>query len=98
MGEVVPLEVGDDEETLAKNRRVEFNIVKQYESVEDMPSYEPSHPLPWSGEDVPIRVPPRPEPPAEEVEKGPELDEFGLPIGESDDLELDEEESAEGAE
>ena len=54
-----------------------------------------------SGEVIPIRIPAKPEPPPEEVEKGPELDEFGLPTGDSeDDFEMDEaaDTATEGAE
>ncbi len=93
MGEVVPLpgNTGTDEASLQKNRRVEFHIVKQYESVEDMPTYSPSFPLPWSGEIVPIKIPPKPEPEKEkkDEEKEVQVDEFGLPISEGEAIEIE---------
>jgi outer membrane protein OmpA-like peptidoglycan-associated protein len=97
MGEVVPLDgnLGEDEASLQKNRRVEFHIVKQFEAVEDMPDYDASHPLPWSGEMVQIKLPPKPEAEAEE-DKEAEVDEYGLPIddsGDEIDMDSDEEEA-----
>lgn len=88
MGEVVPIVEGEDEASLQANRRVEFNIVKQYETVEDMPDYSATMKLPWNGNDVSIVQPEKPLPPEPE-DTGPELDEFGLPISPGDDFEMD---------
>lgn len=84
------LATGTDEESLQKNRRVEFHIVKQYEAVEDMPSYDPSFPLPWTGEVIQIKIPPKPEVEKEEEEKPKEVevDEFGLPIDTGTQIEI----------
>ena len=85
LGEVKPIEEGEDEEALQKNRRVEFHITRQYESVDQMPDYPDFQTLPWNGTIVKVVQPPKPEPePVEEAPKGPELDEFGLPIDEEE--------------
>ena len=56
MGEVVPVAMGSDEASLEKNRRVEFEIIKQYDPNETRPSrrppvLKPDIRLPWNGED-----------------------------------------------
>lgn len=89
MGEVEPLVEGDDEDSLQKNRRVEFHIVKQFDAVEDMPDYDISQILPWTGEGVTINVPEKPVPVEEETSNEPKLDEFGLPIFDDDDIDID---------
>ena len=88
MGEVVPIVEGEEEDQLQANRRVEFEIVKQYDAVEDMPDYSNTHAMPWNGEIVPIVQPVKPETEAEKAAKEPKLDEFGLPI-DFDDEEID---------
>jgi len=50
MGEVVPIAEGSDEASLEKNRRVEFEIIKQYQPGETAPTYEQAIKWPWSGE------------------------------------------------
>lgn len=87
MGEVVPLEgfEGEEEANLDKNRRVEFHIVHQFDTVEDMPEYPETTLLPWNGNATAITTPPRPEP---EPEPEPEVDEFGLPIGPDDSFDF----------
>ncbi len=59
MGETVPLVEGEDEESLAINRRVEFEIVGQYSefSGKDVPVYAPDRLAPWDGSPVQIKTP-----------------------------------------
>ena len=70
MGEVVPVAMGSDEASLEKNRRVEFEIIKQYDPNETRPSrrppvLKPDIRLPWNGEDKAVDLPPPlPEPKA----------------------------------
>ncbi len=54
-GEVDPTAVGDTEASLARNRRVEFHIVRQLEALEVPPTYSETVRLPWTGEIVPVR-------------------------------------------
>jgi outer membrane protein OmpA-like peptidoglycan-associated protein len=89
MGEVVPIVAGEEEEQLQANRRVEFEIVKQFDAVEDMPDYQTTHPLPWNGELIPIVQPIKPETEEEKAAREPKLDEFGLPIDFDDEEEFD---------
>ena len=89
MGEVVAIVEGEEEEQLQANRRVEFEIVKQFDAVEDMPDYDETHPLPWNGELIPIVQPVKPETEEEKAAKEPKLDEFGLPIDFDDEEEFD---------
>ncbi len=89
MGEVVPIVEGEEEEQLQANRRVEFEIVTQYDAVEDMPDYAVSHALPWNGEVIPIVQPVKPETEEEKAAKEPKLDEFGLPIDFDEEEEFD---------
>ena len=63
MGEVVPIVQGEDEATLATNRRVEFRIVRQYGPNEQPPAYREGVLLPWSGDAATIRNPEPPPPP-----------------------------------
>jgi len=70
MSEVVPKEQGEDEESLATNRRVEFHIIDWIEAGEDYPDFPDSFRLPWNGETVETVHPFRPpEPPAEETQE-----------------------------
>ncbi len=100
-GEVRPItgEVGSDdltEEQLQANRRVEFHISHYFDDPATTPyaKTDPPYPteqyLPWSGVVVPVVMPELPEITAPEDE-GPELDEYGLPIGidDEDDIEFD---------
>jgi len=83
-GEVEPIVMGEDEASLQANRRVEFHIVRQYADPAEMPDYPGSAVLPWNGELIEVISPPKPV--VEEPEdEGPELDEFGLPIGDDDE-------------
>lgn len=49
MGETVPIAVGEDEASLAQNRRVEFDIIKQLGPLDVAPKYPNDILLPWSG-------------------------------------------------
>ena len=69
MGEVVPVAAGDSEEALAKNRRVEFDIVDRVEEGEEYPIYPATYLLPWSGEQIETIQPVIPEPEVEEPEE-----------------------------
>jgi len=57
MGEVAPVEEGDDEETLAKSRRVVFQITKQIDVLEEMPEYALETRIPWTGEPLTLQRP-----------------------------------------
>ncbi len=57
MGEVAPVEEGEDEETLAKNRRVVFYITKQIDVLEEMPEYAAETRVPWTGEPLTLQRP-----------------------------------------
>lgn len=63
MGEVEPKFTGDDEASLAANRRVEFHIVRQLQPDEALPDYESQILLPWSGEPIEIALRERPDQP-----------------------------------
>ncbi|MCB9760921.1 MAG: OmpA family protein [Alphaproteobacteria bacterium] len=69
MGEVVPVKTGEDEASLAANRRVEFHIVERLEADSEYPTYPESTKLPWNGEEVRTVQPKRPEPPKPEEEE-----------------------------
>ncbi|MCB9684354.1 MAG: OmpA family protein [Alphaproteobacteria bacterium] len=85
LGEVKPIQEGEDEEALQKNRRVEFHITRQFDSPDQMPDYPDFQTLPWNGTIVKVVQPEKPEAePVEEPPKGPKLDEFGLPIDEEE--------------
>lgn len=64
MGEVVPVQMGPDEASLAANRRVEFKIVTQLAPGDDFPAYAEQIKLPWSGEAAKMNNPEPPPPPA----------------------------------
>ncbi len=49
MGEVVPIKMGEDEESLSANRRVEFDIIKQLGPLDIVPDYPDEILLPWNG-------------------------------------------------
>lgn len=75
MGEVVPIVTGEDEASLATNRRVEFRIVKQYQPGEQPPAYREGVRFPWNGEAATIRNPEPPPPPEpKKKEKKPKDD------------------------
>lgn len=75
MGEVVPVMEGDSEEALAKNRRVEFDIVDRVEEGEEFPVYPDKYTLPWSGVVIETIQPLRPEPAVDpDAEPEPEMD------------------------
>jgi outer membrane protein OmpA-like peptidoglycan-associated protein len=63
MGEVVPVAEGSDEASLELNRRVEFEIIRQYQPGDETPEYDPDVDLPWNGEDVRLELPPPLPPP-----------------------------------
>ncbi len=54
-GEVDPKDTGETEADLARNRRVEFHIVRQLEALEVPPEYSSTVRLPWTGEVVRVR-------------------------------------------
>ncbi len=54
-GEVDPKAVGEAEASRARNRRVEFHIVRQLEALEVPPEYPDTVRLPWTGEIVQVR-------------------------------------------
>jgi outer membrane protein OmpA-like peptidoglycan-associated protein len=94
MGEVVPVSQGESEEELAKNRRVEFDIVDRVEEGEEYPIYPDSYVLPWSGTEIETIQPIRPEPeateePEEELSLEDQLDQLLDPDAFDED-ELDE--------
>jgi outer membrane protein OmpA-like peptidoglycan-associated protein len=62
MGETVPSIGGGDEASLATNRRVEFDIIKQYEMGDTPPPLRENVRLPWSGDPATIINPPPPPP------------------------------------
>ena len=62
MGETVGKVQGSDEATLAVNRRVEFDIIKQWEMGDKPPPLREGVLLPWSGEAATIILPPPPPP------------------------------------
>jgi outer membrane protein OmpA-like peptidoglycan-associated protein len=74
MGEVEPKNQGEDETSLAENRRVEFHIVKRLAPGEKPPEYKLDIKQPWTGE--PEKLPP---PPAVPPPLGP--DGKPLPVG-----------------
>ncbi len=57
MGEVIPVRAGEDEESLAANRRVEFHIVQQLSESDPPPEYRPVEQTPWDGAPVDLTVP-----------------------------------------
>lgn len=77
MGKVMPLTQGEDEASLAENRRVEFQIIHQYAPGDTLPDYDSTVKLPWSGDpaqvQVPREIPTRPRPPTDLLE-GPPTD------------------------
>jgi OOP family OmpA-OmpF porin len=74
MGEVVPRNSGEDEVSLAGNRRVEFEIVRQYRPDETPEPMREGVRLPWSGEDAKVGTPPKPEAPPPPPPKPEDLD------------------------
>jgi len=72
MGEVAPQRDGEDEPSLAINRRVVFHIVRQYAPGEPVPDYASEIRLPWSGESHRVTHPePPPAPPQDLLEDEP---------------------------
>ncbi|MCB9795505.1 MAG: OmpA family protein [Alphaproteobacteria bacterium] len=69
MGEVVPEQMGEDEASLAANRRVEFHIVERLNPDDEFPEYPETTALPWNGEVIHTIQPKRPEPPPEETQE-----------------------------
>jgi outer membrane protein OmpA-like peptidoglycan-associated protein len=67
MGEVVPIKSGSDEASLASNRRVEFEIVRQDRTSADTPELRRDIKLPWNGAAATVDLPPPlPDPEPEE--------------------------------
>ena len=62
MGEVVPRAEGEDEASLADNRRVEFKIVRQYRADEEPDALREGVRLPWNGNEAAVGSPKKPEP------------------------------------
>jgi outer membrane protein OmpA-like peptidoglycan-associated protein len=57
MGEVIPRTSGEDETSLAENRRVEFHIVHQHSERDEGPDYRTVEQAPWDGAPVELIVP-----------------------------------------
>lgn len=78
MGEVVPRNSGEDEASLAGNRRVEFEIVRQYRPDETPEPLRDGVRLPWNGETANVGTPPKPEapPPPPKAPEDLDLDDF----------------------
>lgn len=57
MGEVKPVELGEDEIVLAKSRRVVFSITRRLRPGETMPEYSKQIKIPWNGETVDVPAP-----------------------------------------
>jgi len=78
MGEVVPRNEGEDEASLAGNRRVEFEIVRQYRPDETPEPMRENVRLPWTGEPANVGTPPKPEapPPPPKNPEDLDLDDF----------------------
>jgi OOP family OmpA-OmpF porin len=87
MGEVVPRNAGADEASLASNRRVEFEIVRQYRPDETPEPMREGVRLPWSGDDANVGTPPKPEapPPPPKNPEDLDLDDFFEEDAESSD-------------
>lgn len=95
MGEVQPIldpatgqyVLGEDEESLQKNRRVNFLVTRQFEPDETLPTYPDTQVLPWNGKPVTVVKPP---PPVIEVPKPEpgEFDEFDKPSDDDDDIDV----------
>jgi len=72
MGEVEPTEKGEDEPSLAANRRVVFHIVRLYAPGEAVPDYGTEVHLPWNGATQHVTHPePPPAPPQDLLEGEP---------------------------
>ena len=101
MGEVQPKNLGEEEEELAVNRRVEFHIINWVDAGEDWPVYSDHYLLPWTGGKVVTVQPKRPEPEPEELSVEEQLDQLlnSDEFIEGDDSEEDEasDEEEEGA-
>ena len=74
MGEVVPRNQGEDEASLAGNRRVEFEIVRQYRPDETPEPMRENVRLPWTGEAANVGIPPKPEAPPPPPKRPEDLD------------------------
>ena len=57
MGESQPKVEGEDEESLALNRRVEFHIVHQFGQLDDLPEYDTRVRAPWDGTWIEVQQP-----------------------------------------
>ena len=89
MGEVVPIVSGEDEASLATNRRVEFRIVKQYAPGETPPESRGGVLFPWNGNEATIRTPVVPPPPEARPKKQSPKDDGADLEGFFDDLETE---------
>lgn len=70
MGEVLPINLGTDEASLAQNRRVVFHIVTWWHPGDPKPVYNNEIKQPWTGDPETIpNLPPLPEPPPPPVEQ-----------------------------
>lgn len=96
MGETVPRKEGEDEASLATNRRVEFRIIRQLGGDERPDQYRDGVRLPWSGDDAEVVTPEAPPPPEDQPAERPppdpdaplDIDQF-LDDDESEDTDLD---------
>jgi outer membrane protein OmpA-like peptidoglycan-associated protein len=93
MGEVEPVVIGGvavtgmDEESLQKNRRVRFLVVRQYADQSEFPAYPDTQIYPLTGEVVTVIKPPKDE---KKEEKRPEAktDEFGIVVDDEEQIDV----------
>jgi outer membrane protein OmpA-like peptidoglycan-associated protein len=86
MGEVIPKTSGEDEQSLAENRRVEFHIVHQNSERDTAPDYRTVEQAPWDGKPVEL-VMPMPEPPASDDDDFLDVNQFLEEEAEEDGVE-----------
>ncbi|MFT5680383.1 MAG: outer membrane protein OmpA-like peptidoglycan-associated protein [Myxococcota bacterium] len=83
MGEVIPKSQGEDEASLAENRRVEFHIVHQNSELDAAPDYRTVEQAPWDGKPVEL-ITPLPEPPKTDDDDILDINQFLEEDGEDD--------------
>lgn len=80
MGEVEPRNAGEDEDSLAENRRVQFHIVKRLAPGEKPPVYKLEIKQPWTGDPQTLPTPPAPPAPLGPDGKPVPVDAEGRPL------------------
>lgn len=75
MGEVLPVSTGEDEASLASNRRVEFHVVRQIADDAQDVEYRPVEQRPWNGDSADLQTP-QPEPAPQPEEDTIDLEQF----------------------